>query len=142
MAQLVADDDPQLVVIQQLDHAGIEHDEWLIDADRGRVDDRSLGDVELRNLGPVHGGRYFGEQGVQHRELGRSHAHRVGLEQQPDSPLSQESHDLAHDFIEPRDGPERLERRAIGGMFPRDGRDLGEDDPVAGGRDAGNCGLQ
>ena len=51
----------------------------------------------------------------------------VRLEEQPDAALAAEDgEDLPDDFIHAGDGAERLQRGTIGGMFPRDGRDIGK----------------
>ena len=61
------------------------------------------------------------------RKLVRADAHRVGLEEQADAALAEEAVDLADDFVEAGNGAQRVERGAIGGMFPGANRDLRQD---------------
>ena len=56
VAQLVGEQDPELVIVQQLERGRVEHDERLVDAVGAGVEERRLGDVELGHLGPVEGG--------------------------------------------------------------------------------------
>ena len=51
VAQLVREQHPQLVVVQQLDRGRVDHDERFVDAVRAGVEERRLGDVELGDFG-------------------------------------------------------------------------------------------
>ena len=50
VAGLVAEHGAQLVLVHQADRAGVEHDHRLLGADRHRVGERHLPDVEIRDL--------------------------------------------------------------------------------------------
>jgi nitrite reductase (cytochrome c-552) len=61
------------------------------------------------------------------------------VEQQLDGALAaQNGDDLAHHVVEARNGAERLQGGAIGGVLPGDGSDLGERDAGAGSRQGGH----
>lgn len=49
VAQLVAEHEVQLVPVEDLDGGRAEHDERAVDADRTGVDERDLGDEQLRD---------------------------------------------------------------------------------------------
>ncbi len=103
----------------------MEHDERIVDAVRARVEDRRLGDVHLGNLLPPEGGAVLDVHVPEARELGRSDADRVRLEEQPDAALAAEKRQhLPDDFIHARKGSKRLQRGPVGGMLPGDGGDV------------------
>ena len=56
MAELVGNENPELFLVEQLDRGGVEHDERIVDAVRAGIEERRLGDVQLRDLVPVEGG--------------------------------------------------------------------------------------
>ena len=137
VSQLVGQEDPELIVVQQLERRGVEHDEWIVHAVRAGVEDRGLRDVELGDVGPVERGADFDVQGPDLGELRGPHAHRVALKQEPDAPLAaQECDHLAHHVVEARHRPERLQSGPVGRVLPAHGGDLGKGAAGAGGGDA------
>ena len=56
VTQLVGQQDAELVLVQQLERGGMEHDERIVDPVRAGVEERRLGDVQLRDVRPVEGG--------------------------------------------------------------------------------------
>jgi hypothetical protein len=137
VTQLVAQQDAQLVVVQQGKRGGVDHDEGLVHAESARVHERRLRHEQVGPFAPIHRRQHFRVQGVQARELGGADAHRIGLEEQADAALAQHPHDLAHHLVEAGDGPQRLEGGAVGRVLPGDGRDLGQDLAGPGGRKGG-----
>src|SRR5262245_39794342 len=109
MAQLVADDVAALVTVEQRQHAGVEHDEGLVEAHGRRVDERRLRNVELRLLLPVHRIEDFLVQRVELRTLRRAYANSVGQEQLTDTLLAEESGDLANHLVKARQCTQRVQ---------------------------------
>src|SRR5262249_11781877 len=73
---------------------------------------------------PVHRRQDVGIELIEARELFGTDPHGVGLKQQANPALTDEARDFLDDEIESRNGPERLQRRAVCGVLPRDGGDL------------------
>ena len=65
VAELVAEDEAHLLVVEQVDQRGADDDEGLVHADRHRVRDRVGGDVELGQLRGVEVRADLAEQPVQ-----------------------------------------------------------------------------
>jgi len=51
-------------------------------------------------------------------ELRRPDPHGVGLEEQAHAALAEEAVHLPDHLVEPRDGPQGAQRRAVGGVLP------------------------
>src|SRR6266566_159229 len=134
---LVTEQDAHLVVVEQVQRAGVDHDERPVHPVGSRIHERGLRHEQLGPLRPVEGREHIGVESVHSRELRRPNADRVGLEQQPDAAFAQEADDLLYDLVEARNGAERLQCGAVGGVLPRHGRDLGEDLAWARGRQGG-----
>ena len=86
--------------------------------DRAGVHERRLRDVQLRARRPVERLQHLGVQLVELRALSRTHADRVGEKELAHAALAEEGRDLAHDFVETWNRPQRVEGGAIGRMFP------------------------
>ena len=104
MAKLVAQERPHLVVIEQLQRAGVDDDERPVHPVGARVDERRLGYEQLGPRVPIHRRQHVGIQLVETRELPRPDAHGVCLEQQANAALADESVDLLHHLVEPGNG--------------------------------------
>ncbi len=127
VTQLVSEQGEHLVVVEQLQRPGVDHDERMVHAVGPGVDKRGLRHEQLRPVGPVERGEGVRVECVHPRELRRADAHRVRLEQEADAALAQEADDLLDDLIEPGNGAEGLQGRPVRGVLPCDRRDLGED---------------
>ncbi len=139
VAHLVGQQHPELVLGEELERGGVDHDERMVHPVGAGVEHRRLGDVELGNLGPVEGGDVLDVEGVEPGELVGAGAHRVPLEEEPDAALpADEGDDLPDRLVEPGHGAERLQGGTVGGMLPRDARDAGEGDAGPGGGDGGH----
>src|SRR2546426_404036 len=134
---LVTEQDAHLVVVEQVQRAGVDHDERPVHPVGSRIHERGLRHEQLGPLRPVEGRKHIGVESVHSRELRRPNADRVGLEQQPDAAFAQEADDLLYDLVEPGHGAQRLQRGAVGGVLPGHRRDLGEDLAWARGRQGG-----
>ena len=130
VTELVAENRAKLVLVEDLEQPGVNHDERLVEADGHRVRDRCLAHVELGSLGPVEGLEHLGPHRVQLRTLSGGHLHGVAEEQLANPTLAKEAGDLSHYLVEAGNGAKRIERGAIGGVFPGAGRDLDELDAV------------
>ncbi len=103
VAQFVAEQGAHLVVIEQLQRAGVDDDERPVHAEGAGVDERRLRHEQIGPHFPVHRRQHVGVECVEPRELRRAHAYGIGLEQQPDAALTDEGEHLLHHFVEPRD---------------------------------------
>src|SRR5215207_2236826 len=111
--RLVAEHGAQLELVEQVDCARVDHDHRLSRADRRRVGERELRQVEVVALRQVEprAGRVPIRPHVP--ELVVAEAHRRGQELLPVGALVAELDQLAHDHVEHRD---RLERRRGGAV--------------------------
>src|SRR5687768_1879455 len=109
VAELVANDVSLLLAIEQREHPRVEHDERLVEADRRRIYEWRLRDIELRLLRPIHRLEHFLIEREELRPLGRSDAHRIRQKELPDSLLAEETGNLADYFIEAGKGTQRIE---------------------------------
>ena len=133
VSHLVRDEGAHFLIVEHLQRGGVQDDEGIIHPVCPGVEDRSLGDEQLGNPGPVEGGAHLDVGAVQRGELGGTRLDRVGLEQEANAPLSaQECHDLADRFVETGNRPHGLERGAIGRVLPGDGGNFGKGTPRPG----------
>ena len=69
VAELVGDDEPHLLLVEQVEQRGVDHDDRLVHADGHRVGDRVVDDVELGQLLDVEDPAHLGQQPVHAGEL-------------------------------------------------------------------------
>ena len=131
VAELVADHPAELLRVVQVDHAGGDHDERLVPAQRHRVHQRVLGDVDLGHLGQVQDVGAVPDQLVDVRELALGDLDRARQVRKPEGPLVEQAEQLAQKRVEPGELAQRDQRRTVGGMLVGAGRDAGEPDPRA-----------
>jgi hypothetical protein len=98
--QLVPDDEPDLLVVHQVDHAAGDDDERLVGAQRHRVDRRVLADEQLRDLGQVQDVAAVQHRVVQVRELLLRRPDGAGQEHQPQRPVVEQSGQVLEDRVE------------------------------------------
>ncbi len=116
---LVPDDRPHLLLVEQLHQPRADHDDRLVQADahRGRL--RVLRDVHRRDLLQVQDVTGVQQHVVQVRELPLGDPHRVGQEQQPEAPLRQQPAERLEDGVEPAQPAQCDQGRAVGGVLVR-----------------------
>jgi hypothetical protein len=76
--ELVPDDEPQFLLVVQVDQTGGDHKERPVPADRHGVYLRGLHDVALRHVRQVQDVRAVPHQRVDVRELALGHLHGAG----------------------------------------------------------------
>ncbi|MNC86293.1 hypothetical protein D3C83_19410 [compost metagenome] len=76
---------------------------------------------------PVEGREDVGPHRVEVRALGRSDANGIRGEEVTHRAFAEDAGDLVHHLLETGELAQRVERRAIGGMLPRRGGDVGQD---------------
>ncbi len=103
-------------------------DERIVEADSAGVHERSLRDVELGATGPLERRDHLIVQGIQLGALAWADADCIGEEEVPESALAEEPGDLADHVVEAWNRAQRIEGRAVRGMFPRQRRDAGKRD--------------
>ena len=81
MSEFMAEQRAHLVIVQQFQRARVDDDEWTLYAKRARVDKRRLRHEQLGAVRPIHRREDVGVQLIHTRELGGTHADRIGLEQ-------------------------------------------------------------
>ena len=104
--------------------ARVDQHDRLVGADRRRVGDRELRQVEVRDLGQVEPRAGGTMGGPQVRDLVGPELDGAGKEDLAQRALVAELDQLAHDHVEHRDGLERGRGGAIGGMLVRLRRDV------------------
>jgi hypothetical protein len=125
--ELVGEQDPQLIIVQQLDGGGVNHDERLIDPVCAGVEKRSLRHVQLGHRGPIECGDGLVVQVPELGKLGGPDSHRVALKEQPHAPLAaQQRQGLANHLVDTGNGAQGLKGGAIGRVLPGDGGNLRE----------------
>ena len=131
MTDLVADDEPLLLGVEQVEQAGGHDDERLLLADRHGV---GLGihlDVELGNLVQVEDVGGVPEVVVQLRELGGAHPDGAGEVQQADRALVDPSEEGFDEGVETSQRPQRDQGAAVGRVLVGTGGDIGKPDADA-----------
>src|SRR3982751_407048 len=127
MPELMGEQHPELVVVQQLDSGRVDHDKRGVDTIGTGVEEGRLRNVQLGDLSPIEG---RGDLGMQMPELGKlrwADPDGVALEEETNAPFSaQHAEHLPDDLVDTRNAPKRLEGGAIGRVLPRDGGDLGK----------------
>ena len=104
VSQLVRQESPKLIVIEQLDRRRVNHDERLVDAVCAGIEEWRLGDVDLRDRRPVERRHDFVVQVPEFGKLRRTEAHRVALKEQPNPALpTHEGEHLPDHFIDSGD---------------------------------------
>lgn len=126
MPDLVGHDEPQLLVVEQVDQAGVEHDERVVGADRHGVRRGVLRDVQLRHLGQVEDVGGVADHVVDVAELRLTRAYAPAEEHQPDRALAEQTRQALEHGVEAGQRPQRDQRRPIRGMFVGAGADPGE----------------
>ena len=130
MAELLRQHEALLLGLQQFEHAGVDDDERLVEADGPRRGNRVLRHVELRDrlagVGPVEGLQHVMVERMQHRPLRRPDQHGVAEKEIANARFAEDAGDLAHHVVTSGEGAERLQGGAVGRMFPGDRRDLRE----------------
>jgi glutamate 5-kinase len=126
--ELVPDDEPQLFLVVQVHQAGGDHDERVVLAERHRVDDRILGDKDVRNLGQVEDVGAIPDQRVDVGELALGHLDGAGEVSQPEGALVEQPEQLAEKHVETAELAQRDQRGAIGRMLVGTGTDAREPD--------------
>ena len=115
-----------LVLVQDLHHPGMEHDERSLKADRHGVRDRRLRDVQVPTLGGVQRLQHLGVQRVEFGALLRPDTDCVRKKELTHAALAEEAHDASQRFVEARQGAKGVQRGAIRWVLPRARRDTGE----------------
>ncbi len=123
---LMADDRPHLLLVEQLDEPRGHHDDRLVQADAHRVRLRVLVDVHRRDLLQVQDVTGVPQHVVEVRELLVRDAHGVGQEQQPEAPLGQQAAQRLEDGVEPAQLAQRHQGTAVGRVLVRTRGDAGE----------------
>jgi hypothetical protein len=118
VAQLVGDHEAHLVLVEQLQQRGVQHDERLVHPDGHRVGERVVADVHLRQLLHVQHASDVGQHLVQLLELSVVDPHRRSQEQQPDRTLVEESRHRLQEGVETLELPQRHESATVGGVLP------------------------
>jgi hypothetical protein len=129
VAQLVSEDEPQLVVVQHVDHAAVDHHEWPVEAQGHRPRLRVRVHVEQRQVADVERGRSLRVELVDARELAVVDAHRRAQVHQSQSPLVPQPGQLAQHIVESPELAQRRQRPPVGRVLPRLGADVGEFHP-------------
>ena len=136
--ELVPEQRAHLFVIEQFERPRIDDDEGPLDTERTGIDEGRLRNEQLRPVRPVHRREDVGVELVELGKLCRADADGIGLEQQADAAFAEEANNLLYDFIESGDRAQGLQRGAVGGMLPRNRRDLREYTARTG---RGQCGV-
>jgi hypothetical protein len=126
---LVPDDEPQLLVVEQVQQPGVDDDERMVGAERHRVRRRVLPDVDLRDLRHVQDVAGVAHHVVQVVELVVADADRPAEEHQPQRPLVDQPRQLAQDDVEPGQRAQRDQRRTVRRVFVGPGTDPGKARP-------------
>jgi hypothetical protein len=124
--ELVADDEAQLLLVEQLDQAGGQHDHRTVHADRHRVHDRALLHEQLGRLLLVQDPAGVGEQAVEPRELLGRDLHRVAEQQQPHPALPDQPVEHLQQHVEAGELAQRGQRGAVRRVLVGAGADAGE----------------
>ena len=111
---------------EHVDGARDDHDHRPLGADRGRVGDRELRQVELRDLGDVQPRERRAVRRPDFGQLVGAELHRAAEEHLAQRALVAELDQLAHHLIEHRDALQRGGRGAVGRVLVRLGGDLDE----------------
>ncbi len=118
-------------------------DERIVDAVRPCVEHRRLGDEELGNPLPPERGAILDVKPPQQWVLRRAHPHGIALEEEPDAPLpAEDPEDLADHLVDAGHRAQRVQRRAVGGMFPRHAGNVGKCDARTGSGEGGHHELE
>lgn len=123
---LVPDDRPHLLLVEELDQARGDDDDRLVQADAHRVRGRVLLDVHRGDLLQVQDVAGVAQHDVQMGELPVRDAHRVGQEQQPEASLGQQAAQRLEDRVEAAQLAQRHQRAAVGRMLVSTRGDAGE----------------
>jgi hypothetical protein len=118
VAELVAEHEPGLLLVQPLQQRRVEHDERLVHPDRHGVPDREVGDVQLGQFTDVEGAGRLRVEAVDLRELPVVDTDRRAEELQPERALVDQPGQLAQHVVEAAQLAQRHQRAAVGGVFP------------------------
>ena len=100
-----------------LDERAVQHDERLVHADRDRVPDRAVGDVQLGQLTDVERRRGLGVEPVDLRELPLVDPDRRAEVLQPEGALVDQPGHLAQDEVEALELPQGDQGATVGGVL-------------------------
>ncbi len=119
VTELVAEDEPQLLLVEPLQQRAVDDDDRLVQADRERVPDRAVGDVELRQLPYVERAARLGVEPVHPRELALVDPDRRSEELQPHGALVDQPGDLPQHEVEALELPQRHQGTPVRRVLPR-----------------------
>ena len=94
VAELVPDHRAELLGVEQFHHAGVDHDERLVPAQRHRVHERRLQDIALGHLGQVQDVGSIPDHLVDVRELALGDPNSARQVRQPEGPLVEQAEQL------------------------------------------------
>ena len=107
VAELVPDHRAELLSVEQFHHAGVDHDERLVPAQRHRVHERRLHDVALGHLGQVQDVRPVPDHLVDVRELALGDPDAAPEVRQPEGPLIEQAEQPLQQCVEPAELAQR-----------------------------------
>ena len=119
----MAEHEPQLLLVEEVNQTGVQHDERLVHPDGHRLGDRVLHHEQFRPDGGVQGVQRLGEEPVDVGELPLVDPDRRGEEQQAVLSLAEQPGQSPQDGVEPGQRPQGHQRRTVGRVLPGPGTD-------------------
>jgi hypothetical protein len=116
---LMPDDRAQFLRVAQVDQAGVDHDERLLEADGHRVRERCLRDIHLWHLFEVQDVAPVAHHLVDVRELPLGHLNRAGQHGKPEGAFWEQAHQLLEHRVEAGELAQRHQGGPVRRVFVR-----------------------
>jgi hypothetical protein len=133
VAELVGQDPAQLLLVEEVDHPGVDDDDGPVQPEGHGVEAWLGLDVELRDDRCVQGGRRVVQRPLERRELTIVDPDRRPEVKEPDGALVDQAGQELDDGVEALELAQCHQGAAVCGVLPGAGADVAQDGPGTGG---------